>query len=159
MRKSVRLSRRIVVSAAVVAAAGTAAAVGLAGFADASTSTPRAASSSACRTSTLRGTYLFQFNGWSISGSTAKPMAFAGTEYFDGAGHIRGYNAGNVNGVAIPNYAYTGTYKIAANCTGTFIIGTTRHLDLYTSPGGSSFTYVETDHGAVDAGLEQRVAG
>jgi len=158
MRTSVRLSRRIAITAAVVAAAGTAAAVGLAGFAHATTSAGRA-SSPACKTATLRGTYLFDVNGWSVSGGTDKPLAFAGTEYFDGAGHIRGSNAGSVNGAITPNVAYTGTYKVAADCTGTFTIGTARHLDLYTSPDGSAFTYVQTDRGTIDAGLEQRVAG
>ena len=56
----------------------------------------------------------------------------------------------------ISRSAFTGTYKVARNCTGTFTIGTTLHFDLYTAPGGNSFTYTETDRGSVSAATGQR---
>jgi len=163
MHKPVRLSRRTAIAAAVAAvvAAGTAGAVGLAGFADASPSAASSASVSrhahpaSCGAATLRGTYLFQGNGWSLSSGTAKPVAFAGADHFDGAGHIRGNSTASINGV-ISRSAFTGTYRLARNCTGTFTIGTTLHFDLYPSPGGSAFTYIETDRGSVSAATGQR---
>jgi len=155
MRSPVRLSRRVWIAAAVVAAAGTASAVGLAGFAHATTPVGRHPRPAACSAAVLRGTYLFQGSGWSVSGGNAKPFAFAGAERFDGVGRIRGNDTTSVNGV-ITRGAYTGTYKLAPNCSGTFTIGTTLHFDLYAAPDGSSFTYIETDPGSVSAATEQR---
>lgn len=157
MRKSVRLSRRIAITG-VVAAAGTAGAVGLVGSADATTSIARPSLPASCSAATLRGTYLFQGNGWSVSGGTAKPVAFAGADHFNGAGHFQEKSTVSTNGVITGSSAYTGTYKVAANCTGTFTLGGTFHFDLYTSPDGNAFTDVETDPGSVSAAIEQRAA-
>ena len=164
MRTPVRLSRRITITAVTVAAAGTAAAVGLAGFADATTSAGHQRHQGSpvhpatCSAATLRGTYLFQGNGWTVAGGTAKPVAFAGAEHFDGAGHIQGNSTDSVNGAITRNPAYTGTYRLAADCIGTFTIGAALHFDLYTTPDGNAFTYVETDPGSVSAAGEQQAA-
>ena len=157
MRKSVRLPRRMAITA-VVAAAGTAGAVSLAGCADATTPAARQSLPASCSVATLKGTYLFQGNGWSVSRGTAKPVAFAGTDHFNGAGHVQESSTDSTNGVITRSSAYAGTYKIAANCTGTFILGNTYHFDLYTSPDGNGFTNVETDHGIASAAIEQRAA-
>ena len=156
MRTSVRFSRRVAISAAVIAAAGTAGAVALAGYAHATTPSRHHKHSASCGAATLRGTYLFQGNGWSVSGGTGKPVAFAGSERFDGAGHIRGNSTSSSNGVITRSRAFTGTYTVAANCTGTFTIGTTLRFDLYASPDGSTFTYIETNPGSVSSATEQR---
>ena len=107
---------------------------------------------------TLKGTYLFQGNGWSVSGGTAKPVAFAGTDHFNGAGHFQESSTDSTNGVITRSSAYAGTFKIAANCTGTLNLGDTYHFDLYTSPDGNAFTDVETDPGIASAAIEQRAA-
>jgi hypothetical protein len=99
---------------------------------------------------------MFQGNGWSVSGGTAKPVAFAGAERLDGAGHIRGNSTSSINGVITRTRGFTGTCQVAANCAGTFSIGTTLHFDLYAYPDGSAFTYIETDRGSVSAAIEQR---
>ncbi|WP_018681431.1 hypothetical protein [Actinokineospora enzanensis] len=142
-----RLSRPIAIAAAAVVAA-----IAVTGSAVASptTATPT------CSKATLRGVYLFAGNGWSVTGGGAVPLAFAGSERFDGTGGLTGTSTSNFNGVASPRAAFTGTYSVNADCTGAFTINGTLHFDLYLDPSGDSFAYVQTDPGSVSATTENR---
>jgi len=120
--------------------------------------TANAANPRQCATATLTGTYLFAGGGLSISGGAQTPLAFAGSERFDGAGHVAGTNSFSFGGVATRRAAFTGTYTLAANCAGTLTIGSGLHFDFYASPSGDQFAYVQTDAGTVSATTEHRVS-
>ena len=73
-----------------------------------------------CSEATLKGTYLFAFNGVEIKGnSEQRPFAIAGYDVFDGNGEVRGVSSGNFNGEVFRKDPFTGTYTVKANCTGT----------------------------------------
>lgn len=155
MRNLVSLSRRTAI-AIVLAAAATAAAVTLANSASATPAIARHTGSPSCGLATLRGLYLFAGDGFSVSGSTSTPLAFAGSETFDGAGHVQGISTSSFGGTITRASAFTGSYTVAANCTGTLTIGTSLHFDLYIAPSGVRFTYAQTDPGSVSATTEQQ---
>src|SRR5215471_2156308 len=111
--------------------------------------TANAANPRQCATATLTGTYLFAGGGLSISGGAQTPLAFAGSERFDGAGHVAGTNSFSFGGVATRRAAFTGTYTLAANCAGTLTIGNNLHFDFYASPSGDQFAYVQIDAGKI----------
>jgi len=129
------------------------AAAQLLGFSRAQASPAHAAG---CSLATLHGTYLFSGDGWSVSGSTAVPLAFAGSETLDGSGHVQGISSSSFNGSITRSSAFTGTYTLAANCTGTLTIGTTLHFDTYVAPSGAHFAYLQTDSGSVSATTENQ---
>ncbi|MFC4910137.1 hypothetical protein [Actinomadura gamaensis] len=116
----------------------------------------RARAQQGCSAATLQGTYLFAGDGVSVSGSTTAPLAFAGSERFNGAGAVTGISTSSFNGTITRNSAFTGTYTVASNCTGTLTIGTTLHFDLYVAPSGNDFVYAQTDPGSVSATTEHR---
>lgn len=119
--------------------------------------TASAADHRQCGTATLSGTYLFAGDGFSISGGARTPLAFAGSERFDGAGHVAGTNSFSVGGVVTRRAGFTGTYTLAANCAGTLTIGNDLHFDFYASASGDQFDYVQTDAGTVSSTTEHRV--
>jgi hypothetical protein len=160
--------RRTAVTAAVtlaVAGAGTVALVGSAGAASGQAHPkPKAPT---CSLGTLHGTYLFRGDGihTNADGST-QAMAYAGSFHFDGAGNIdRGYITTRVARFLQSDRALDGsTYTLGANCTGTFTINNPAHFqvvfDIFVSPTGNKFTYIQTDNGDqydVDATVAERV--
>jgi hypothetical protein len=120
--------------------------------------TASAANHRQCATATLSGTYLFAGDGLSISGGARTPLAFAGSERFDGAGHVAGTNSFSIGGVVTRRAGFTGTYTLAADCAGTLTIGNDLHFDFYASPSGDQFDYVQTDAGTVSTATEHRVS-
>jgi hypothetical protein len=113
-------------------------------------------SSRQCRTATLSGTYLFNGDGFSISGSAQTAIADAGFDGLDGAGHDVGRITSSTGGV-IDRADFTGTYTVAADCTGTLTVAdNTLHFDIYVSPSGDRFVNVETDAGVVKSETEDR---
>jgi len=115
------------------------------------------ASAAACGLGTLHGTYLYAGSGSDVSGSTASPIAFAGSEVYSGTGQVSGSSTNSSGGKITPRSAYTGTYTLGADCFGTLTIGTSLKFDIYVAPSGNTFTYVETDAGSVSAVTESRV--
>ena len=150
-----RAHRRAIVVGASICALATAGALTAAGAANASG--PDTTSTS-CSTGTLAGTYLFEGNGVSVSGTTSTPTAFAGSEHFNGAGAVAGSSTFSSGGTIFPRSSFTGTYALSSDCTGTLTIGTTLHFDIYVAPSGNTFRYVQTDHGSVSAATESRVS-
>jgi hypothetical protein len=144
--------RRTVITAAAACALATGGALALTGTAQATGSTNPAA----CNLATLQGYYLFAGNGWSVTGNVNTPTTFAGAETFNGAGTVAGSSTFASGATIYPRGPFTGTYTLAANCTGTLTIGTTLHFDIYVAPSGASFTYIQTDPGAVSATTENQ---
>lgn len=155
--RQARSHRRTVALAGGVCALAAAGTVLVTGSAQASSPTPPAHPTS-CDLATLKGTYLFEGNGASVSGTATTPTAFAGSEHFNGAGALAGSSTFSSGGTIFPRSPFTGTYTLTADCTGTLTIGTTLHFDIYVAPSGDRFTYVQTDPGSVSAATETRVA-
>ena len=120
-----------------------------------------------CSSSTLKGRYVFSFDGVRIVGSNQVPFAGAGFSIFDGYGHVHGIATQSVNGQILSRLPFTATYTISPDCivTETFVIaGTTSHFDEFTTPDSGALTFVETDPGVVTSsfamqGKSQRVEG
>ena len=115
-----------------------------------------------CSNATLKGTYLFAYDGWQIDADgVRKPFAFSGMEIYNGDGTMRGIYSGSIDGVVLQMVGYTGTSTIHPNCTGeqTFTddLGIVTHNDVFVAPSGDEFTFVQTDPGFVSAGSERRV--
>lgn len=155
--RQARSHRRAVVLGSAVCALAAAGTLLVTGSAQA-TSPTEPAHSPTCNIGTLKGTYLFEGNGSSVSGTATTPTAFAGSERFNGAGAVTGFSTFISGSTIFPRSAFTGTYTLTAGCTGTLTIGTTVHFDIYVAPSGDSFTYVETDPGSVSAATETRVS-
>ena len=123
---------------------------------------PSALADMGCSNATLKGTYLFAYDGWQIDADKVrKPFAFSGLEIYNGDGTMRGIYSGSFDGVVLQMIGYTGTSTIHPNCTGeqTFTddLGIVTHNDVFVAPSGDEFTFVMTDPGSVSAGSEPRV--
>src|SRR5450432_318105 len=82
------------------------------------TTIPLHAQAPACTNAVFKGTYFFLVNGSVIPGSQLVPYGSLGKAIADGQGGISGSAVTTVNGVSSA-FTLTGTYSIAANCTGT----------------------------------------
>ena len=114
-----------------------------------------------CTLETLKGTYLFAPQGFQVQDDQSLPIALAGTETYDGEGHVEGQYTQSING-EISQVTYSGTYTITPECVSTLTItdstGATSHFDQYVSPDGKEFTFIQTDPGSIIAGSERRVS-
>jgi hypothetical protein len=135
--------------------------VALGGVSLAGERAPQAGDVLGCSLATLRGTYIFAYEGFNIENGTPIPVAFAGQEVYDGDGTMTGVYSASTNGQITRNVPYTGTYTVNADCTGTLTtteeIGTF-HYDQFVGPTGDEFSWVATDPGIVAAGFERRVS-
>ncbi len=109
-----------------------------------------------CSLATLRGTYLFAFDGVVIDGDDQVPFAGAGYEVYDGKGKFEGVASESVNGDINRNVHYSGRYTVKADCPGTFTTEHGFHADQFMAPDGSMFTFILTDPGVVASGFELR---
>ena len=109
-----------------------------------------------CSNATLKGTYVFGFNG-SIEST---PFADAGLENYRGDGTASGVAT---TAQPVSQLTFTGVYTVNSNCTitetDTYENGAIYHYNEYTGPTGNILTFVETDEGSVDAGFLTRVSG
>ncbi len=121
-----------------------------------------------CSEATLRGTYLFAYDGVVIEGNAqegnaqvpkfSEVFAVAGYQVFNGNGNGRGVSSFSVNGEITRKEPYTSTYIVKADCTATQVVeaGITTHYDLFIAPDGSMYTFVQTDPGTVASGSNFR---
>jgi hypothetical protein len=110
-----------------------------------------------CSKATLHGTYLFAFDGVSITGGDQVPFVAAGYDVFDGNGNLDSIVSVNNNGHVTRRLRESGTYKVNANCTGTYSFGAGTLYDLYIAPDGSRFTLIQVKpSNQVMWALEQR---
>jgi hypothetical protein len=104
-----------------------------------------------CSLRTLKGRYLFSASGKYKSND----FSFAGSERFDGNGTITTKQSVNDRSDII---RITGTYNIASDCTGSSSYSDGTHYNLFVSPDGSIFNYIQTDPSAIISGEEKRIA-
>jgi hypothetical protein len=117
-----------------------------------------ASSRAKCSKATLKGTYLFAFNGVEIKGnSDQRSFAIAGYDVFDGNGEVKGVDSGNFNGEVTRKDPFTGTYTVKANCTGTVAYRDGPQIDVFIAPDGSKIAFVRTDPESVGAGIDSQV--
>ena len=117
---------------------------------------------SGCSVGTLRGTYIYALDGFTIAGDDATqraPFAQAGREIFNGDGTMSGIGTANFNGDVV-RVTYTGTYTVEANCTGAVTFtdgaGVVSHYDIAIENGGAEFGFIQTDPNVVTAAFERR---
>jgi len=114
-----------------------------------------------CSLRTLKGTYAYHCSGVHLGSGQSVSVAFAGQDHYNGDGTLTGVYSFSENGVISRNIAYTGTYTVNADCTGTYTSvdenGVVGHLDLFFGHDGEEVSFVVTDGGIVDAAVERRV--
>jgi hypothetical protein len=96
-----------------------------------------------CSEATLQGTYLFAHDGVDISGNDQAPFANAGYDVFDGNGKVDTVFSGNANGHISRKEHASSTYTVKADCTGTITSADGSQSDLFITPDGSMFTFVQ----------------
>ena len=110
-----------------------------------------------CHEATLKGTYLFAYDGFEIKEGDKVPFAVAGREVRDGKGNIEGIYSANFNGEITRNEPFSATYTVKADCTGTNTFPDGTHYDMFIAPDGSMFTVVQSDPDFVASWTTQRV--
>ena len=115
---------------------------------------------------TFRGTYVFGFTGYNIDAKTGDhtPFGDAGRETFCGNGHATGVFTYTTNGpsgpVLVSRGSFTATYTVNADGTASATLtnefGDVSHFDVYITPDGSTFGFIETDPGVISAGVATR---
>lgn len=115
-----------------------------------------------CNVATLKGRYIFAYDGFSVGDKGQRsPFAYAGQEIYDGRGSGTGVTSSSINGKISRYVPYDFIYSINPDCTGESTFnqaGETSHYDIFVSPSGDQFVFIETDAGFVDAGTQLRVA-
>jgi hypothetical protein len=115
-----------------------------------------------CSLETLKGTYTFEYEGFTINNDKHVPFAFAGFEFYNGDGTMRGVFTGTNDGSIVKDVEFTGTYTVNPDCTSELtttdpVFGVT-HFEQFLAPSGDEFTWVQTDEGVVDSGFQRRVS-
>ena len=116
-----------------------------------------AAARARCSEATLRGTYLFAYDGVEIKGNDKRPFAAAGYQVHDGKKEVEGRYSANFNGKIYRNKAFKGTYTVHANCRGTATFDDGTRYHLFVAPDGSMFTFVQTDSEYVTSGTAHQI--
>jgi hypothetical protein len=109
-----------------------------------------------CSVATLKGTYLFAYEGFTIEGNTRSPFAVAGSDVYDGQGNVREIYTISSNGKIDRNVRIDGEYVVNADCTSTGTFSDGSRYDQFLAPDGSSYVFVQTNPGTVAAGFEPR---
>jgi hypothetical protein len=116
-----------------------------------------------CSRRTLKGTYLYHCAGVRL-GDDGQPVhfAFAGKDHYNGDGTMSGVSSLSDNGAISRHVSYRGTYRVNPDCTGSFRTvdehGVVVNADLFFGRDGEEVTFVLTDPGFVDSGVERRVS-
>jgi hypothetical protein len=116
-------------------------------------------SDNSCSQRTLKGTYMISCHG--VQGARQSNFAVAGLEHFHGDGTSSGVTSYTDKHNILRQVPFTATYTVNPDCTGTYLAtdeNGTIHLDVFLAHDGSEFSFVFTDPGVVDSGLEQRLS-
>jgi hypothetical protein len=120
-----------------------------------------AASDNPCSLRTLKGLYVYHCSGVQFVNGQPVPFAFAGRDQYHGDGTLSGVYSVSDPGTISHHVAYTGTYTVNPDCTGSFTTedenGVVTHADLFFGRDGEEVSFILTDPGVVDAGVERRV--
>ena len=90
-----------------------------------------------CSVGTLRGLYMWTFDGYADLGGTLVPKAVMQGTRFNGDGTtINAFGTVNIGGtIIIDATGGVGTYTVAADCTGTLSITDGPSFNMYIGPG------------------------
>jgi len=115
-----------------------------------------------CSLETLKGTYIFEYEGFTVTDGQHVPFSVAGFEYYNGDGTMTGVFTGSNDSRIVEDLEYTGTYTVNPDCTAELTtndptFGVT-HYDYFLAPDGNKFTFVQTDEGSIATGIEHRVS-
>ena len=108
-----------------------------------------------CSDASLKGTYTYTEVGKDVNGNA---FAESGIETYDGKGVMenKSFNTGGGSSLS------TGSYSINADCTGTAVFSDESSFNIYVSPYGDSFTFVQTSPSTPNkplaSGEEKRVS-
>jgi hypothetical protein len=121
-----------------------------------------ALAANACDDSTLHGTYVFAYAGFTGAGSSATRFASAGIAVFNGDGTAHGVATTTTEGQAPASLvSYTATYSVQPDCTAketdTDKNGVVTHFDDFTGPLGNTISFISTDPNVVSSGSETRI--
>ncbi len=115
-----------------------------------------------CSLRTLKGTYVYHCAGVQLVDGQPVHFAFAGKDQYNGDGTMTGVYSFSDNGTISHHVSYTGTYTVNPDCTGALTTkdenGVVTHADLFFGRDGEEVSFVLTDPGVVDAGVERRVS-
>jgi hypothetical protein len=121
-----------------------------------------AASDNPCSLKTLKGTYLYHCAGVRLENDDPPAhFAFAGKDQYHGDGAMSGVYSFTDKTNILHHVSYTGTYTVNPDCTGSFTttdeFGVVTQADLYFGRDGEEISFILTDGGVVDAGVERRI--
>ena len=113
--------------------------------------TARAATTTpVCSVGTLKGLYLWTFDGYQNVAGNLLPKAIMQGTRFNGDGTlINAFGTVNIGGfIIIDATGGVGTYTVAPDCTGTISITDGPSFNIYVGPGGQQLWTTQTGGGA-----------
>ncbi len=111
-----------------------------------------------CGLATLQGSYLFATHGWNIVSGVAQPKAIVEGIDFNGDGTlVSPFATVSINGTIIHSSGTTGTYTVAADCTGTLSFTAGASFDIFVHASGKQLWMIQTGPEAVPAVFEGTV--
>jgi len=117
-----------------------------AAMAPGTSATARAATDRVCSVGTLRGLYLWTFDGYANFGGNFVPKAIMQGLRFNGDGTtFNPFGTVNIGGtIIIDATGGVGTYTVAPDCTGTLSITGGPTFNIYVGPGAQQVWTLET---------------
>jgi hypothetical protein len=108
--------------------------------------TARAATDRVCSVGTLRGLYLWTFDGYANFGGNFVPKAIMQGLRFNGDGTtFNPFGTVNIGGtIMIDATGGVGTYTVNPDCTGTLAITNAPTFNIYVGPGAQQVWTIET---------------
>jgi hypothetical protein len=102
-----------------------------------------------CSAWNLKGTYIFSGTG---TFAPVGPLAAGGKIIYDGNGNAQGTATQSFAGTIFRNVAFTASYKVNSDCTGSIIFtytatGVNSTFDFVIDPSGATVTSICTDPG------------
>ena len=103
-----------------------------------------------CSVGTLRGLYMWTFDGYQNVGGNLVPKAIMQGTRFNGDGTlINAFGTVNIGGfIIIDATGGVGTYTVAPDCTGTISITDGPSFNIYVGPGGQQVWTTQVAGGA-----------
>ena len=107
----------------------------------------------ACSNASVKGAFGVLSSGLNGSGL---PASSVDQVTLDGAGNLSGFSTKSIDG-SIITFTFTGTYTVAANCTGTATFnnqdGSIKHDNIFIYNGNRSAYLIQTDAGHVESSV------
>ena len=103
-----------------------------------------------CSVGTLKGLYMWTFDGYADLGGTLVPKAVMQGTRFNGDGTtFNEFGTVNIGGtIIIDATGGVGTYTVAADCTGTISITNGPSFNMYVGPGAQKVWFTQIGGGA-----------